>query len=143
RRLIQPNVAQAALRKGEDEAARTRLEKPTEEMPRVEKERADLEEIWKAEKAEGQGTAQLPEKIEQAKAELEQARRKGDLKRMAELQYGIIPDLERGQQMAEQHSKTENQLLRNKVADEEIGEVVSKWTGIPVSKMLEGERDKL
>ena len=74
---------------------------------------------------------------------LEQARRKGDLNRMAELQYGVIPDLERSQQMAEQHTKPENQLLRNKVTDEEIAEVVSKWTGIPVSKMLEGERDKL
>ncbi len=143
RRLIQLKVEQEALKKEEDEAARKRLEKLKEEIARVEKEYADLEEIWKAEKAEVQGTAQLQEKIEQAKAELEQARRKGDLNRMAELQYGIIPDLERSQQMAEQHSKTENQLLRNKVTDEEIAEVVSKWTGIPVSKMLEGERDKL
>src|SRR5690554_191709 len=143
RRLIQLKMEREHLKKETDEASKKRLEILEEEIARVEKEYADLEEIWKAEKAEVQGTAQLQEKIEQAKAELEQARRKGDLNRMAELQYGIIPDLERSQQMAEQHSKTENQLLRNKVTDEEIAEVVSKWTGIPVSKMLEGERDKL
>ncbi len=90
-----------------------------------------------------QGSAQIQQKIEQARQELEAARRKGDLSRMAELQYGVIPDLERSLQMVDQHGKTENQLLRNKVTEEEIAEVVSKWTGIPVSKMLEGERDKL
>jgi len=143
RRLIQLKVEREALKKEDDEATIKRLEKLQEDIVRLEREYADLEEIWKAEKAEVQGTAQLQEKIEQAKQELENARRKGDLNRMAELQYGIIPDLERSQQMAEQHGKTENQLLRNKVTDEEIAEVVSKWTGIPVSKMLEGERDKL
>ena len=94
-------------------------------------------------KAEVQGSAQIQQKIEQARQELEAARRKGDLSRMAELQYGIIPDLERSLQMVDQHGKTENQLLRNKVTEEEIAEVVSKWTGIPVAKMLEGEREKL
>ena len=143
RRLIQLKVEREALKKEDDDAALKRLEKLKEEIARVEREYADLEEIWKAEKADVQGSAQIQEKIEQAKAELEQARRKGDLNRMAELQYGVIPDLERSQQMAEQHTKPENQLLRNKVTDEEIAEVVSKWTGIPVSKMLEGERDKL
>ncbi|EZQ18651.1 protein disaggregation chaperone [Halopseudomonas bauzanensis] len=143
RRLIQLKVEREALKKEDDEATIKRLEKLEEDIARLEREYADLEEIWKSEKAEVQGTAQLQEKIEQAKQELENARRKGDLNRMAELQYGIIPDLERSQQMAEQHGKTENQLLRNKVTDEEIAEVVSKWTGIPVSKMLEGERDKL
>ena len=143
RRLIQLKVEREALKKEDDEATIKRLEKLQEDIARLEREYADLEEIWKSEKAEVQGTAQLQEKIEQAKQELENARRKGDLNRMAELQYGIIPDLERSQQMAEQHGKTENQLLRNKVTDEEIAEVVSKWTGIPVSKMLEGERDKL
>jgi ATP-dependent Clp protease ATP-binding subunit ClpB len=90
-----------------------------------------------------QGSAQIQQKIEQSRQELETARRKGDLSRMAELQYGVIPDLERSLQMVDQHGKAENQLLRNKVTEEEIAEVVSKWTGIPVSKMLEGEREKL
>ncbi len=109
----------------------------------MEREYSDLEEIWASEKAEVQGSAQIQQKIEQARQELEAARRKGDLSRMAELQYGVIPDLERSLQMVDQHGKTENQLLRNKVTEEEIAEVVSKWTGIPVSKMLEGEREKL
>jgi len=109
----------------------------------LEREYSDLEEIWASEKAEVQGSAQIQQKIEQARQELEAARRKGDLSRMAELQYGVIPDLERSLQMVDQHGKTENQLLRNKVTEEEIAEVVSKWTGIPVSKMLEGEREKL
>jgi len=143
RRLIQLKVEREALKKEDDDAALKRLEKLKEEIAKLELEYADLEEIWKSEKAEVQGSAQIQERIEQAKAELEQARRKGDLNRMAELQYGVIPDLERSQQMAEQHTKPANQLLRNKVTDEEIAEVVSKWTGIPVSKMLEGERDKL
>ena len=143
RRLIQLKVEREALKKEDDEAALKRLEKLKEDIAKVEREYSDLEEIWKAEKADVQGTAQIQEKIEQAKQELENARRRGDLNKMAELQYGIIPDLERSQQMADQHGKTENQLLRNKVTDEEIAEVVSKWTGIPVSKMLEGERDKL
>ncbi|MEH6498067.1 MAG: ATP-dependent chaperone ClpB [Pseudoalteromonas distincta] len=143
RRLIQLKVEREALKKEDDDAALKRLEKLKEEIVRLEREYADLEEIWKSEKAEVQGSAQIQEKIEQARQELEAARRKGDLNRMAELQYGVIPDLERSQQMAEQHSPTENQLLRSKVTEEEIAEVVSKWTGIPVSKMLEGERDKL
>ncbi len=143
RRLIQLKVEREALKKEDDEAALKRLEKLKEDIARVEKEYSDLEEIWKAEKAEVQGTGQLQEKIEQAKAELEAARRKSDLGRMAELQYGTIPDLERSLQMVDQHKKVENQLLRTRVTDEEIAEVVSKWTGIPVSKMLEGERDKL
>ncbi len=143
RRLIQLKVEREALKKEDDDAALKRLEKLKDDIAKLEREYADLEEIWKAEKADVQGSAQIQEKIEQAKAELDQARRKGDLNRMAELQYGVIPDLERSQQMAEQHTKPENQLLRNKVTDEEIAEVVSKWTGIPVAKMLEGERDKL
>ncbi|WP_454254510.1 ATP-dependent chaperone ClpB [Pseudomonas sp. Marseille-Q8238] len=143
RRLIQLKVEVQALKKEDDEAALKRLEKLQEDIARLELEYADLEEVWLSEKAEVQGSAQIQQKIEQAKLELEAARRKGDLNRMAELQYGIIPDLERSQQMAEQHGKPENQLLRSKVTEEEIAEVVSKWTGIPVSKMLEGERDKL
>ncbi|SDX47090.1 ATP-dependent chaperone ClpB [Pseudomonas salomonii] len=143
RRLIQLKVESQALKKEEDDAAKKRLEKLQEEILRLEREYADLEEIWTSEKAEVQGSAQIQQKIEQSRQELEAARRKGDLNRMAELQYGVIPDLERSLQMVDQHGKPENQLLRSKVTEEEIAEVVSKWTGIPVSKMLEGERDKL
>ncbi|WPN99079.1 ATP-dependent chaperone ClpB [Pseudomonas sp. MUP55] len=143
RRLIQLKVESQALKKEEDEAAKKRLEKLQEEIVRLEREYSDLEEIWTSEKAEVQGSAQIQQKIEQSRQELEAARRKGDLSRMAELQYGVIPDLERSLQMVDQHGHSENQLLRSKVTEEEIAEVVSKWTGIPVSKMLEGERDKL
>ncbi|CAN1604600.1 ATP-dependent chaperone ClpB [Pseudomonas mediterranea] len=143
RRLIQLKVESQALKKESDEAAKKRLEKLQEEIIRHEREYSDLEEIWNSEKAEVQGSAQIQQKIEQSRQELEAARRKGDLNRMAELQYGVIPDLERSLQMVDQHGKSENQLLRSKVTEEEIAEVVSKWTGIPVSKMLEGERDKL
>ena len=143
RRLIQLKVESQALKKEDDEAAIKRLEKLQEEIVRLEREYSDLEEIWTSEKAEVQGSAQIQQKIEQSRQELETARRKGDLNRMAELQYGVIPDLERSLQMVDQHGKSENQLLRSKVTEEEIAEVVSKWTGIPVSKMLEGERDKL
>ncbi len=143
RRLIQLKVESQALKKEDDEAALKRLEKLTEEIARLEREYADLEEVWTSEKAEVQGSAQIQQKIEQSRQELEAARRKGDLSRMAELQYGVIPDLERSLQMVDQHGKADNQLLRNKVTEEEIAEVVSKWTGIPVSKMLEGEREKL
>ena len=143
RRLIQLKVEAQALKKEDDEAAIKRLAKLNEDIARLEREYADLEDIWKSEKAEVQGSAQIQQKIEQSRQELEAARRKGDLNRMAELQYGIIPDLERSLQMVDQHGKSENQLLRSKVTEEEIAEVVSKWTGIPVAKMLEGERDKL
>jgi ATP-dependent Clp protease ATP-binding subunit ClpB len=143
RRLIQLKVESQALKKEDDEAALKRLEKLKEEIARLEREYSDLEEIWNSEKAEVQGSAQIQQKIEQSRQELEAARRRGDLSRMAELQYGIIPDLERSLQMVDQHGKSDNQLLRSKVTEEEIAEVVSKWTGIPVSKMLEGEREKL
>ncbi|CAM3265794.1 ATP-dependent chaperone ClpB [Pseudomonas floridensis] len=143
RRLIQLKVEAQALKKEKDEAAMKRLEKLQGEIERLELEYADLEEIWTSEKAEVTGSAQIQQKIEQSRQELEAARRRGDLNRMAELQYGVIPDLERSLQMVDQHGKPENQLLRSKVTEEEIAEVVSKWTGIPVSKMLEGEREKL
>lgn len=143
RRLIQLKVESQALKKEQDEATLKRLEKLNEEIARLEREYADLEEVWTSEKAEVQGSAQIQQKIEQSRQELEAARRKGDLSRMAELQYGVIPDLERSLQMVDQHGKGENQLLRSKVTEEEIAEVVSKWTGIPVAKMLEGEREKL
>lgn len=143
RRLIQLKVEAQALKKEKDEAAIKRLDKLHDDIQRLELEYADLEEIWTSEKAEVTGSAQIQQKIEQSRQELEAARRRGDLNRMAELQYGIIPDLERSLQMVDQHGKPENQLLRSKVTEEEIAEVVSKWTGIPVSKMLEGEREKL
>ena len=139
RRLIQLKMEREALRKEDDDASRKRLEKLEDEIDELEKEYADLEEIWQAEKAALQGAAEY-------KAELEQARRAGDLSRMSELQYGEIPELEKKVQDAqdrEEQAQTETQLLRNKVTDEEIAEVVAKWTGIPVSKMLEGEKDKL
>ncbi|QXI29381.1 ATP-dependent chaperone ClpB [Pseudomonas vanderleydeniana] len=143
RRLIQLKVEAQALKKEDDEAAIKRLDKLQEDIARLEREYSDLEDVWTSEKAEVQGSAQIQQKIEQSRQELEAARRKGDLNRMAELQYGVIPDLERSLQMVDQHGHSENQLLRSKVTEEEIAEVVSKWTGIPVSKMLEGEREKL
>ncbi|MCF7964244.1 MAG: ATP-dependent chaperone ClpB [Methylobacter tundripaludum] len=143
RRLIQLKIEQVALKKESDAASKKRLEILEEEIADLEKEYSDLEEIWKAEKASLQGSASIKEKLEQAKTELEAASRAGDLAKMSELQYGIIPALEKqlhSDTPAEEHKMT---LLRNKVTEEEIAEVVSKWTGIPVSKMMEGERDKL
>jgi ATP-dependent Clp protease ATP-binding subunit ClpB len=143
RRLIQLKIEQVALKKESDAASKKRLEILEEEIADLEKEYSDLEEIWKAEKASLQGSASIKEKLEQAKTELEAASRAGDLAKMSELQYGIIPALEKQLHAgvpAEEHKMT---LLRNKVTEEEIAEVVSKWTGIPVSKMMEGERDKL
>jgi len=143
RRLIQLKIEQVALKKESDAASKKRLEILEEEIAGLEKEYSDLEEIWKAEKASLQGSASIKEKLEQAKTELEAASRAGDLAKMSELQYGIIPALEKqlhADVPTEEHKMT---LLRNKVTEEEIAEVVSKWTGIPVSKMMEGERDKL
>ena len=139
RRLIQLKIEREALKKEDDEAALKRLGKLKDEIARLEKEYADLEEIWKAEKAEVQGSAQIQQKIEQARQEMEAARRKGDLEAMARIQYQTIPDLERSQQMFDQHGKVENRLLRNKVTDEEIAEVVSKWTGIQDNENARGQ----
>ncbi len=143
RRLIQLKIEQVALKKEKDAASKKRLEILEEEIATLEKEYSDLEEICKAEKASLQGSASIKEKLEQARTELEAASRTNDLARMSELQYGIIPALEK---QLHSDSPTEGKkmtLLRNKVTEEEIAEVVSKWTGIPVSKMMEGERDKL
>ncbi len=142
RRLIQLKIEQVALKKEADAASKKRLEILEEDIAELEKEYSDLEEIWKAEKASLQGSATIKEKLEHAKGELEAARRVNDLARMSELQYGIIPALEKQLQAAPSEEKKMT-LLRNKVTEEEIAEVVSKWTGIPVSKMMEGERDKL
>ncbi len=143
RRLIQLKIEREALKKESDEASRKRLEALEEEISRLEKEFSDMEEIWKAEKAAVQGTTHIKEELERARIELETARRAGDLQRMSEIQYGIIPQLEQQLAAADEAEHMDFKLLRNKVTDEEIAEVVSKWTGIPVSKMLEGEREKL
>ncbi|MCO6414252.1 MAG: ATP-dependent chaperone ClpB [Thiogranum sp.] len=143
RRLIQLKIESAALQKESDEASIKRLENLKGEIARLEREYSDLEEIWKAEKAAVQGSHHIKEELERARKELETAQRGGDLARAGELQYGRIPELEKQLAMAAQAETQEMKLLRNKVTDEEIAEVVSKWTGIPVSKMLEGERDKL
>ncbi|HEY3858380.1 MAG TPA: ATP-dependent chaperone ClpB [Gammaproteobacteria bacterium] len=143
RRLIQLKIEREALKKEKDEASKRRLGTLEDEIKKLEREYSDFEEVWKAEKAQVQGASQIKEALEKAKAELETARRAGDLSRMSEIQYGRIPDLEKklAQASAVEHKPTE--LLKNKVTAEEIAEVVSRWTGIPVSKMLEGEKDKL
>ncbi|MBF0218755.1 MAG: ATP-dependent chaperone ClpB [Gammaproteobacteria bacterium] len=143
RRIIQLKIEREALRKETDEASKRRLKDLVADLQQHEREYADLAEIWKSEKAALQGTQHLKESLEQARMELETARRAGDLTRMSELQYGRIPELERSLQQANDHPQVETKLLRNRVQAEEIAMVVSKWTGIPVAKMLEGERDKL
>jgi ATP-dependent Clp protease ATP-binding subunit ClpB len=143
RRLIQLKIEREALKKESDEASRKHFADLENEIRKLEREYADLEEIWKAEKAALQGTQHIKEALDRARLDLETARRAGDLARMSELQYGRIPELQKQLDMAAQAEMQDTRLLRNKVTDEEIAEVVSKWTGIPVSKMLEGERDKL
>ncbi len=143
RRLIQLKIEREALAKEKDEASKRRLEDLEAQISKAEQEFSEMDEVWKAEKAALQGTTQIKEELERARLDMETARRAGDLTRMSELQYGRIPELERQLDMATQAEMQEMKLLRNKVTDEEIAEVVSKWTGIPVSKMLEGERDKL
>ncbi len=143
RRLIQLKIEREAVKKDNDESSRKRLAKIEEDIDGVERQFADLEEIWLAEKAALHGTHEIKSKLEKARLDVESARRAGDLGRMSELQYGVIPEMEKQLDMASQVEMMEMTLLRNKVTDEEIAEVVSKWTGIPVTKMLEGERDKL
>ncbi len=143
RRLIQLKIEREALNKETDEASKKRLEHLQEEIARLEREYSDFEEVWKAEKIALQGSQHIKEDLDRARQELETARRAGDLGRMSELQYGKIPELEKQLESCQEVDLAEPKLLRNKVTDEEIAEVVSKWTGIPVSKMLEGEREKL
>ncbi len=143
RKLIQLKIEREALKKESDEASRKRLADLEAEVGRLEREFSDLEEIWKSEKAAVQGTAHIKEALDRARIEMETAKRASDLSRMAELQYGRIPELQRQLDMATQAEMADTKLLRTKVTDEEVAEVVSKWTGIPVSKMLEGEREKL
>jgi ATP-dependent Clp protease ATP-binding subunit ClpB len=143
RRLIQLKIEREALKKETDEASKKRLEALEAELAKLDKEYKELEEIWNAEKAAVHGAHNIKEALERARQELETARRAGDLTRMSELQYGRIPELERQLDMAGQAEMHDMKLLRNRVTDEEIAEVVSKWTGIPVSKMLEAEKEKL
>ncbi len=143
RRLIQLKIERVALQKESDEASKKRLDTLETEMKKLAREYTDLEEVWKSEKAALHGSQHIKEELEKARLELESANRSGNLEKMSELQYGRIPALEKQLDIATQAEMQEFTLLRNKVGEEEIAEVVSKWTGIPVSKMLEGERDKL
>ncbi|MGH8369414.1 MAG: ATP-dependent chaperone ClpB, partial [Gammaproteobacteria bacterium] len=143
RRLIQLKIEREALKKEKDPASKKRLGILEEEIKKLGREYSDLDEVWKAEKASVQGASQIKEALEKARTELETARRAGDLARMSELQYGRIPELEKKLAQASAVENQPTQLLRNKVTAEEIAEVVSRWTGIPVSKMLEGEKEKL
>ncbi|MCH7897853.1 MAG: ATP-dependent chaperone ClpB, partial [Proteobacteria bacterium] len=143
RRIIQLKIEREALKKESDDASRKRLDDLEAQLAELEKEFSDLEEIWKAEKAAMQGTTHLKEELERARLEFETAHRANDLARMSELQYGRIPELEKQLEDALQDEDQETTLLRNKVTEEEVAEIVSKWTGIPVSKMLEGEKEKL
>jgi ATP-dependent Clp protease ATP-binding subunit ClpB len=143
RRIIQLKIEQEALKKETDAATKKRLADLQETLKGLEREYADLEEIWKSEKASLQGAASVREELEKVKQDMEVARRKGDLTAVARIQYEQIPALEKRLAQAQIAETKETQLVRNKVTDEEIAEVVSKWTGIPVSKMLEGEKEKL
>ena len=143
RRLIQLKIEREALKKDRDTAAKKRKSKLDDDILSLGKEYADLEQIWVAEKASMQGSTHIKSEIEQAKIDLEVAHRSGNLEKMAQIQYSVIPDLEKQFIEASNEANVEKQLLRNKVTEEEIAEVVAKWTGIPVAKMLEGERDKL
>jgi ATP-dependent Clp protease ATP-binding subunit ClpB len=143
RKLIQEKIQREALKKESDEASIKRLEEVEERIAEMEREYSDLEEIWKSEKAAVQGSAHIKEELERARVELENAMRAQDLARMSELQYGRIPELEKQLADAESGEQENFQLLRYRVTEDEIAEVVSRWTGIPVSRMLEGEREKL
>ncbi|HTC44393.1 MAG TPA: ATP-dependent chaperone ClpB [Steroidobacteraceae bacterium] len=143
RRLIQLKIEREALKKETDEASRKRLRTLDETLEGLAREHVDMEEIWKSEKAALQGAAQIREQMERVRLELDGARRAGDLGKMAELQYGRMPELEKRLAEAIAAEDQDTKLVRNKVTEEEIAEVVSKWTGIPVSKMLEGEKEKL
>lgn len=143
RRIIQLKLEQQALKKEEDEASRKRLSMLETELAEKEREYAELEEVWKSEKAALSGTQHIKAELENARTQMEQARRAGDLNKMSELQYGIIPTLERELVEAEKSEGKEMTLLRHRVTDEEIAEVLSRATGIPVSRMMEGEKEKL
>ncbi|WP_343819369.1 ATP-dependent chaperone ClpB [Dyella marensis] len=143
RRLIQLKIQREMLRKETDEASRKRLADLESDIEKLEREFSDLDEVWKSEKALLQGATKIKEQIEQARVQLEAAQRRQDYAKMSELQYGRLPELEKQLAAAQAAEKHEFKLVQDRVTDEEIAEVVSRWTGIPVSKMLEGEREKL
>jgi ATP-dependent Clp protease ATP-binding subunit ClpB len=150
RRLIQLKIEREALKKEEDVGAKRSLAELEKDIAKLEREHSDLEERWKAEKATAAGSASVKEELERARADMEAARRAGDLSRMAELQYGKIPELERrlaaapaDGAKAESSKPGEQKLIRTSVNEEEIAEIVGRWTGIPVAKLMEGEREKL
>ena len=143
RRIIQLKLEQQALQKEDDDASRKRLEMLEKELAEKEREYAELEEVWKSEKAALSGTQHIKAELENARTQMEQARRAGDLNKMSELQYGVIPSLEKQLAQAETGEGKEMSLLRYRVTDEEIAEVLSRATGIPVAKMMEGEKEKL
>lgn len=149
RRLIQLKIEREAVKKEKDEASQKRLGLITDEIARLEREYADLEEIWKAEKATAQGSAHVKEEIDRIRTQIEDLKRKGDFNKVAELQYGKLPELEKTLKDAQSKEakkgadKGRPQLLRTMVGAEEIAEVVARATGIPVSKLMQGERDKL
>ena len=143
RRMIQLKMEREAVKKETDDASKKRLQKLEDEINELEREFSDLDEILKSEKASLYGSAKIKSDLEQARIDLEAARRASDLTRMSELQYGVIPELEKKMEQAEDADATEMKLLRDKVTEEEIAEVVARATGIPVSKMLEGEKQKL
>jgi ATP-dependent Clp protease ATP-binding subunit ClpB len=143
RRLIQLKIEREALKKEKDEASKKRLQDLEVEIKKLEKEFADFSEVWKSEKAAIQGTKGIKEKLESARMEMESARRANDLAKMSELQYGRIPELEKQLQAASQLEAQPTRLVRTAVTEEEIAEILSKWTRIPVSRMLSGEKEKL
>ena len=143
RRIIQLKIEAEALKKESDAAARQRRDTLKEDISTLEREYSDLEEIWKAEKAGVQGAQSIKEDLEQARLEMDKAHRSGDLSRLSELQYGRIPELEKRLVEAQEQAAGEQKLLRSRVGEDEIADVVSRWTGIPVNKLLEAERDKL
>ncbi len=143
RRLIQLKIEREALKKEKDDASIKRLGILQDELDRLEREYADLDEIWKAEKAALQGTTHIKEALDQARIDFDTAKRAGDLGRMSELQYGRIPELEAQLKQADAAGQPATKLLKNRVTEEEIADIVARWTGIPVSKMMESEKDKL
>jgi len=143
RRLIQLKIEREALKKESDAASKKRRQALEDEIGKLEREYSDLEEVWKSEKAALQGSTHIKEELERARLDLETAQRASDLARMSELQYGRIPELEKQLDLAANVEMQDMKLLINKVGEEEIASVVSRWTGIPVSKMLGSEREKL
>ncbi len=143
RQLIKLKIERESLKSEDDDASRKRLQELESTINDVEGEFADLEEIWKAEKLSVEGSAKIREQLEEARTELETAHRAGDLGRMSEIQYGRVPELEKQLEASEGAEKVETTLLRNQVTEAEVADVVAKWTGIPVDRMMEGEREKL